>query len=113
MLGRLLDYASGNTSVYRAFHVFGDCWHSVGPALVLIVAGAQVFSWDDWPIYVVALLAQFAFDFAATALRALAHRRHLAAGEPAPDGARLRRSTRALAPIGLFATVAAISVGPA
>ena len=41
-----------------------------GPALVLVVAGAQVFSWDDWPIYVVALLAQFGFDFAATSLRA-------------------------------------------
>ena len=52
VLGRLIDYASGTTSVYRAFHVFGDCWHAVGPALVLIVAGAQVFSWDDWPIYV-------------------------------------------------------------
>ena len=65
VLGRLLDYASGSTSVYRAFHVFGDCWHAVGPALVLIVAGAQVFSWDDWPIYVVALLAQFGFDYRA------------------------------------------------
>ena len=31
VLGRLLDYASGRTSVYRAFHVFGDCWHAVGP----------------------------------------------------------------------------------
>ena len=34
-LGRLIDYANGRTSVYRAFHVFGDCWHAVGPALVL------------------------------------------------------------------------------
>src|SRR5215207_8069725 len=70
VLGRMLDYASGNTSVYRAFHVFGDCWHAVGPALVLVVAGAQVFSWDDWPIYVAALTAQFGFDYAATSLRA-------------------------------------------
>ncbi len=62
-LGRVLDYASGQTSVHRAFHVFGDCWHAVGPALVLIVAGAQVFSWEKWPVYVVALLAQFVFDF--------------------------------------------------
>ena len=63
-LGRLLDYACGATSVYRAFHVFGDCWHAIGPALVLILAGARTFSWDDWPIYVVALLAQFGFDSA-------------------------------------------------
>ena len=51
VLGRLLDYASGTTSVHRAFHVFGDCWHAVGPALVLIVAGAQVFSWNDGRVY--------------------------------------------------------------
>jgi HD-GYP domain-containing protein (c-di-GMP phosphodiesterase class II) len=111
VLGRLIDYASGSTSVYRAFHVFGDCWHAVGPALVLIVAGAQVFSWDDWPIYVVALLAQFGFDYAATSLRA-----------DLIDGTSPRESLRlvapvygldgALAPIGLFATVAAISIGP-
>ena len=111
VLGRLLDYASGNTSVHRAFHVFGDCWHAVGPALVLIVAGAQVFSWDQWPVYVAALVAQFGFDYAATALRARLI-----------DGTSLLESLRlvapvygldgALAPIGLLATVAALSIGP-
>jgi HD-GYP domain-containing protein (c-di-GMP phosphodiesterase class II) len=111
VLGRLLDYSSGNTSVHRAFHVFGDCWHSVGPALVLAIAGAQIFSWDEWPVYLVALLAQFGFDYAATSLRALLI-----------DGTSPRESLRlvapvyaldgALAPIGLFATVAAISIGP-
>jgi hypothetical protein len=69
-LGRLIDYATGNTNVARAFHVFGDCWHAVGPALVLILAGAQVFAWNDWPIYLLALVAQFAFDFGAAAIRA-------------------------------------------
>jgi putative nucleotidyltransferase with HDIG domain len=110
-LGRLLDYASGNTSVYRAFHVFGDCWHAVGPALVLIVAGAQVFSWDNWPIYVVALLGQFGFDYAATSLRA-----GLIDGTPPRESLRLMAPVYgldgALAPIGLLATVAAISIGP-
>ncbi len=111
-LGRLIDYATGKTSVHRAFHVFGDCWHAVGPAVVLIVAGAQVFSWANWPIYLAALLAQFAFDFAATAIRG-----RLVEGTPprtllglmvpvyALDGA--------LAPIGLFAAFAAIQLSPA
>ena len=111
-LGRLLDYASGETSIHRAFHVFGDCWHAVGPALVLVLAGAQVFSWDDWPIYVLALLGQFAFDFTATAIRA-----HLVDGTSprtllglvapvyALDGA--------LAPIGLLTAFAAIQLGAA
>jgi HD-GYP domain-containing protein (c-di-GMP phosphodiesterase class II) len=78
---------------------------------VLIVAGAQVFSWDDWPIYVVALLAQFSFDYAATSLRA-----GLIDGTSPREGLRLMAPVYgldgALAPIGLFATVAAISVGP-
>ena len=111
-LGRLIDYASGNTSVHRAFHVFGDCWHAVGPALVLVLAGAQVFSWDDWPVYVLALGAQFAFDFAATSLRA-----GLIDGTSPGSGLRLMIPVyafdAALAPIGLFAAVAAITLGPA
>jgi HD-GYP domain-containing protein (c-di-GMP phosphodiesterase class II) len=78
---------------------------------VLIVAGAQVFSWDDWPIYVVALLAQFSFDYAATSLRA-----GLIDGTSPRESLRLMAPVYgldgALAPIGLFATVAAISVGP-
>jgi hypothetical protein len=69
LLGRGYDYASGHTSVHRAFHALGDCWHAVGPALVLVAAGAQVFSWDEWPVYLVALLAQFAFDFTPAAIR--------------------------------------------
>jgi hypothetical protein len=67
LLGRLFDYATGRTNIRRAFHAFGDCWHAVGPALVLVVAGAQVLSWEQWPIYLLALLAQFGFDFAAAA----------------------------------------------
>src|SRR6478752_6169728 len=69
-LGRLTDHFAGAISVRRAFHVFADCWHAVGPALVLVVAGAQTFSWDNWPVYLLALLAQFAFDFGAAATRA-------------------------------------------
>lgn len=112
LLGRLFDYTSGKTSAYRAFHAFGDCWHSVGPALVLIIAGAQVFSWDQWRVYLLAVLAQFAFDFAAAAIR-----------ERLIDGTSIRALARlvapvyaldgALAPVGLFAAFAAVELGPA
>ncbi|HET6570427.1 MAG TPA: HD-GYP domain-containing protein [Solirubrobacterales bacterium] len=112
LLGRGYDYASGHTSAHRAFHALGDSWHAVGPALVLVAAGAQVFSWDEWPVYVVALLAQFAFDFVPAAIRerfvdgvsvrALAG---LVAPVYALDGA--------LAPIGLLVAFAATEVGPA
>jgi HD-GYP domain-containing protein (c-di-GMP phosphodiesterase class II) len=111
-LGRLLDFLSGDTSVHRAYHVFGDCWHSVGPALVLIAAGAQVFSWHDWPIYALALAAQLGFDFASTSVRA-----GLIDGISARAEARLLAPVYALdgalAPIGLLATAAAIALGPA
>jgi HD-GYP domain-containing protein (c-di-GMP phosphodiesterase class II) len=112
LLGRLIDFATGRTSVHRAFHVFGDCWHAVGPALVLVVAGAQTFSWDNWPVYVVALGAQFAFDFVAATLRA-----RLIDGTPAAVVARMIAPVygldAALAPVGLLAAVAALEVGPA
>ena len=111
-LGRVFDYASGRISVYRAFHVFGDCWHAVGPALVLVVAGAQVFSWDSWPIYVAALLAQFAFDFVATEIRA-----YLIEGDSPRTALRLLAPVygldAALAPIGLLVAYASLHLSPA
>jgi hypothetical protein len=110
-LGRLIDYASGKTSVHRAFLVFGDCWHAVGPAFVLIVAGAQVFSWSDWPVYAFALLGQFVFDFAASAVRG-----GLIDGTSPGDGLRMIAPVyaldAALAPIGLLAAFTAIELGP-
>ncbi len=110
-LGRLIDYAGGQTSIHRAFHVFGDCWHAVGPALVLVLAGAQVFSWDKWPIYLLALVGQFAFDFAATAVRT-----HLVDGTPPRTLLKLVAPVYALdgalAPIGLLTAFAATELGP-
>ena len=39
-------------------------WHAVGPAIVLSLAGTHAPAWHDVPIYVGALAAQFAFDYA-------------------------------------------------
>jgi HD-GYP domain-containing protein (c-di-GMP phosphodiesterase class II) len=110
LLGRGYDYASGHTSIHRAFHALGDCWHAVGPALVLVAAGAQVFAWDEWPVYLVALLAQFAFDFVPAAIR-----------ERLIDGVSVRTLgglvapvyalDGALAPIGLLVAYAATQTG--
>ncbi len=112
VLGRLVDYLTGKTSIHRAFHVFADCWHAIGPALVLILAGAQIFSWGEWPIYAIALLAQFAFDFGATSIRA-----RLIDGTDPGAGLRLMIPVYALdgalAPVGLLAAFAAIELGPA
>jgi len=110
-LGRLADYASGTTSVRRALHVLGDCWHAVGPALVIVCAGAQVFAWNRWPVYVLALLAQFVFDLASTGGRTWLI-------EGSVPRLELRQIApvyaldAALAPVGLIVTAAAVSVGP-
>jgi putative nucleotidyltransferase with HDIG domain len=112
LLGRGYDYASGHTNFHRAFHTLGDCWHAVGPALVLVAAGSQVFSWDAWPIYLLALLVQFACDFATAAIRerlidGISARTlgGLVAPVYALDGA--------LAPIGLLVAFAGTQVSPA
>lgn len=44
----------------------GDSWFTIGPALVIVLAGVQRFAWIHWPVYLGALLAQFLFDFVAT-----------------------------------------------
>jgi HD-GYP domain-containing protein (c-di-GMP phosphodiesterase class II) len=112
LLGRLIDFGTGRTSVYRAFHVFGDCWHAVGPALVISLAGAQVFSWDSWPVYLLALLAQFAFDFVAAAARA-----RLIDGTSPKEIVRMIAPVygldAALAPVGLLAAAVAVTTSPA
>jgi HD-GYP domain-containing protein (c-di-GMP phosphodiesterase class II) len=112
LLGRLADFASGAESAQRSFHIFGDSWHAVGPALVLCAAGAQTFAWSEWPIYVLALFAQFAFDFAAAAGRA-----RLIDGttpaELAPRIGLVYALDGVLAPIGLLGAYAAVTVSPA
>jgi signal transduction histidine kinase/CheY-like chemotaxis protein len=40
----------------------GDSFYALGPALVLVLFGAQNFSWDRWPVLVLAFAAQVAFD---------------------------------------------------
>jgi HD-GYP domain-containing protein (c-di-GMP phosphodiesterase class II) len=111
LLGRLIDYASGRTSVHRAFHVFGDCWHAVGPALVIVLAGAQVFSWDFWPVYLLALVSQFAFDFVTSAMRA-----RLIDGTSPATVLRMIAPVygldASLAPVGLLAAAASVALGP-
>jgi HD-GYP domain-containing protein (c-di-GMP phosphodiesterase class II) len=71
ILGDLPDYLRGRRHPSRALISFGDAWHAVGPAVVLLAAGSPEPSLGHWPVYLSALLAQFAFDFAATAAREL------------------------------------------
>jgi putative nucleotidyltransferase with HDIG domain len=51
-------------SLLRVLARIGDSFYSLGPVLVLIAAGQHRFDWRQWPVMVLALLAQFAFDAA-------------------------------------------------
>jgi HD-GYP domain-containing protein (c-di-GMP phosphodiesterase class II) len=65
--GSVVDAARGRIHPARIFLRLVDSWHVVGPVLVLAIAGESDPSWADWPLYVVALLAQYAFEFASCA----------------------------------------------
>jgi HD-GYP domain-containing protein (c-di-GMP phosphodiesterase class II) len=110
-LGRVPDYITGRTSVYRSLHLFADCWHAVGPALVLVVAGSQGLTWSDWPVYLGALAAQCGFDFVASSARAA-----LIDGtrprDILPMIAPVYAFDAALAPVGLLVAFAATAHGP-
>jgi HD-GYP domain-containing protein (c-di-GMP phosphodiesterase class II) len=73
-LDRLPDVLARRTHPQRLLWALGDAWFSVGPAVVFLVAGAGTPKWEDWPIYLLALAAQFAGDLAsATGREWLAH----------------------------------------
>ena len=69
LLGDLPDYLTGNRHPARAVKVLGDSWYAVGPALVLALGGDDDPALSDWPLYVGALAAQIAVDFAASSAR--------------------------------------------
>jgi putative nucleotidyltransferase with HDIG domain len=67
--GRLPDVLAGRARAGRLVAALGDGWHAIGPAAVLVAFGATSPDWTDWPVYVLALAAQIAFDAAFCVLR--------------------------------------------
>jgi HD-GYP domain-containing protein (c-di-GMP phosphodiesterase class II) len=67
--GKVPAYLTGRARPAHAIVEAGNAWHAVGPALVLALAGTREPVMRDWPLYVAALGAQFAFDLAATTVR--------------------------------------------
>jgi HD-GYP domain-containing protein (c-di-GMP phosphodiesterase class II) len=98
-----VESAQGLVDPQRVPFRLVNAWHAVGPAVVLGIAGETQPRLAHWPLYVGALSAQFALDFAVTFVR-----------PGLPLGRRLRAvqsaylMDTALSPIGLaiaFATV--------
>ncbi len=59
---RLPAAVRGPVAPTRLLARIGDSFYALGPALVLVVFGAQDFSWDRWPVLLLAFAAQIAFD---------------------------------------------------
>jgi HD-GYP domain-containing protein (c-di-GMP phosphodiesterase class II) len=66
LLGRLPDVLSRRMPADRLALTISSCWYSVGPAFVLYAAGAHRPRWQDTPVYLAAIGAQFVFDFLST-----------------------------------------------
>jgi HD-GYP domain-containing protein (c-di-GMP phosphodiesterase class II) len=66
LLGRLPDVLRRTMPPDRLALTVASCWYSVGPALVLYAAGVHRPRWQDVPIYLLAIGAQFVFDFVST-----------------------------------------------
>ena len=66
---RVPDLLRGTTSLARLWVAFGNGWYSLGPALVLIVAGAHDAAEAGPWVLLIALAAQFVVDVIASALR--------------------------------------------
>jgi HD-GYP domain-containing protein (c-di-GMP phosphodiesterase class II) len=58
----------------RALPLMASAAHALGPVLVIAVAHGLPLRWSAWPVYVAALIAQFAFDFGNALLNATANR---------------------------------------
>jgi HD-GYP domain-containing protein (c-di-GMP phosphodiesterase class II) len=69
IVGSLTEYVHGGLHFERVFMRLGNCWHAIGPALVLGLAGEPDPSLRQWPLYLAALGSQFALDYGSSALR--------------------------------------------
>ena len=69
VIARLAECVASGSPKRRAGQAFGDAWHALGPALVLVLTSSERFSWTQWPIYLGALAAQGTFDALAACAR--------------------------------------------
>ena len=100
------EYISGRRHPQRVLVALGNSWYAVGPALVLLLAGEQQVDLANWPVYLLALVAQFAADLAITAVREW-YEYGIAPRSQIADAAWIWAVDGLLSPIALVATVAA------
>jgi diguanylate cyclase (GGDEF)-like protein len=74
VLARVTDLVRRRGSALRLLFAIPDAWHALGPALVLVIAGAPQLGLSNLPLLGVALLCGCLFDAASATLREAAAR---------------------------------------
>src|SRR5436190_13456014 len=74
LLARLLDWLRGRGSLDRLMFSVPDAWHAIGPAAVLLAAGASKPGFGDLPLLAAAFVACCVFDAGTATLREAASR---------------------------------------
>lgn len=73
LLGSAPESLRGRWHTERVIVLVSSGWHALGPALVLLAAGSPSADWRaHWRVFVLALAAQFLFDFGSSVARARA-----------------------------------------
>ncbi len=101
ILGGAVERLRSRRHGQRITVLLSSAWHSIGPAVVVGLLAAGGPRWEDVPVYVLALLAQFALDAGAVLAR---HRLGLgtSVGELLPALAWVMLVDCALAPVALL-----------
>jgi HD-GYP domain-containing protein (c-di-GMP phosphodiesterase class II) len=87
--------------------VVADAWFAIGPAAVVVLAGADRFAWSHWPAYVAAMAVEVGLDATATTVRSWFGER-VSPRVQLPLLAWVYISDLTLAPLGLVIAAAAV-----
>jgi len=68
-LDRATDVLKGRLPAQRLLGVCGEAWFALGPAIVFVLAGIDGPHWDDWPVWLLAVGAQFGGELIAAVTR--------------------------------------------
>jgi putative nucleotidyltransferase with HDIG domain len=106
LLSSARDVIRGEVPLSRAVLSITDAWFVMGPAVVIVLAGAQLPEWSHLPAYAAALAAQLAVDSGMFALRMRASLR-VPIRDTLNEARLALRVDVLLFPIGLLAALAA------
>jgi HD-GYP domain-containing protein (c-di-GMP phosphodiesterase class II) len=106
VLGKTPEALVGRRPPGRVLMKVADSWFAAGPALVFLIASPGKPDGHDWPIYVAALAAQFAFDFVASSVRDVLNGGAL--GDQLGEVRWIQLVDALLAPVGLGIAFAAV-----